>query len=119
VPLVAGTDIRSRRYIAEETITFRDMPRVPDAELAETAAHPRRVAGQQPKLDVPAAPKKAGRRGAFGIGGAPVGGAIAPDVGLERRRVEVADEDLGSPAFYAADQAHISSRKASLRSISG
>jgi histidine triad (HIT) family protein len=38
VPLVAGTDITSRRYIAEETLTFRDMPRVPDAELAETAA---------------------------------------------------------------------------------
>jgi hypothetical protein len=37
VPLVAGTDIRSRRYIAEETITFRNMPQVPDAELAETA----------------------------------------------------------------------------------
>lgn len=38
VPLVAGTDITSRRYIAEEDLTFRDMPRVPDAELAATAS---------------------------------------------------------------------------------
>ncbi len=38
VPMVAGTDITSRRYIAEENVTFRDLPRAPDAELADTAA---------------------------------------------------------------------------------
>jgi len=37
VPLVEGSDITSRRYIAEEKITFRSTPRVPDPELAATA----------------------------------------------------------------------------------
>ena len=37
VPMVAATDITSRRYIAEETITFRAMPRLSDDELAATA----------------------------------------------------------------------------------
>jgi histidine triad (HIT) family protein len=37
VPLVDKTDITSRRYIVEEDLTFRDTPRVPDAELARTA----------------------------------------------------------------------------------
>lgn len=37
VPMVAGTDITSRRYIAEEHLTFQSTPRVPDAELADTA----------------------------------------------------------------------------------
>jgi histidine triad (HIT) family protein len=37
VPLIAGTDITSRRYIAEETLTFRDMPRAADGELAAIA----------------------------------------------------------------------------------
>lgn len=37
VPLVAPTDITSRRYIAEERLTFRETPRPPDEELAETA----------------------------------------------------------------------------------
>ena len=45
VPLVQGSDITSRRYIAEEQITFRDTPRVPDAELAETADSLRRALG--------------------------------------------------------------------------
>jgi histidine triad (HIT) family protein len=34
-----NTDITSRRYIAEEQLTFRSTPRVPDSELAETATH--------------------------------------------------------------------------------
>ncbi len=38
VPMVAGDDITSRRYIAEETVTSRPTPRVPDQELQETAA---------------------------------------------------------------------------------
>ncbi|CAD5107793.1 HIT family protein [Zestomonas carbonaria] len=37
VPMVAHTDITSRRYIVEDNLTFRDTPRVPDAELAATA----------------------------------------------------------------------------------
>ncbi|BCJ91041.1 histidine triad protein [Terrihabitans soli] len=37
VPMVEGTDITSRRYIAEEQLTFRPTPRVPDEELAKTA----------------------------------------------------------------------------------
>ena len=37
LPLVAPTDITSRRYIAEEQLTFRTAPRVPDPELAATA----------------------------------------------------------------------------------
>lgn len=39
VPMHEKTDLTSRRYIAEEQLTFRDMPRAPDRELAETAAH--------------------------------------------------------------------------------
>ena len=42
VPLAAHDDITSRRYIAEETVTYRAMPRMPEAELAETAAAIRR-----------------------------------------------------------------------------
>ena len=38
LPLVAPTDITSRRYIAEEQLTFRPAPRAPDPELAATAA---------------------------------------------------------------------------------
>lgn len=37
VPLHAPTDITSRRYIAEETLTFRPTPRIPDTELAAKA----------------------------------------------------------------------------------
>jgi histidine triad (HIT) family protein len=32
-----ATDITSRRYIVEETLTFRGMPNPPDPELAGTA----------------------------------------------------------------------------------
>jgi histidine triad (HIT) family protein len=32
------TDITSRRYIAEKTLTFRDVPLAPSEELAATAA---------------------------------------------------------------------------------
>lgn len=37
VPLHAPTDLTSRRYIAEENLTFRPTPRVPDTELAALA----------------------------------------------------------------------------------
>ncbi len=37
VPLLAPTDLTSRRYIAEENLTFRPTPRIPDAELAAQA----------------------------------------------------------------------------------
>jgi histidine triad (HIT) family protein len=37
VPMHEKTDITSRRYIVEDAITFRAMPRTPDAELADTA----------------------------------------------------------------------------------
>jgi histidine triad (HIT) family protein len=43
VPLVAHDDITSRRYIAEETVSYRAMPRATDADLAETAVTIRRV----------------------------------------------------------------------------
>jgi histidine triad (HIT) family protein len=37
VPLHEKTDITSRRYIAEKTVTFRDVPLAPSEELAATA----------------------------------------------------------------------------------
>jgi histidine triad (HIT) family protein len=37
VPMHEKTDITSRRYIAEEKLTFRGLPRVPSEELAATA----------------------------------------------------------------------------------
>jgi histidine triad (HIT) family protein len=37
VPMHDATDITSRRYIVEETVTFRGMPHPPDLELAGTA----------------------------------------------------------------------------------
>jgi histidine triad (HIT) family protein len=47
VPMVAGDDITSRRYIAEETVTYRPTPRVPDQELRETAARLRALLDAQ------------------------------------------------------------------------
>jgi histidine triad (HIT) family protein len=38
VPMHEKTDITSRRYIAEETLTFRGLARAPSEELAATAA---------------------------------------------------------------------------------
>ncbi|MGH6859960.1 MAG: HIT family protein [Phyllobacterium sp.] len=38
VPLVTGTDITSRRYIAETRLTFRDAPRAANADLAQIAS---------------------------------------------------------------------------------
>jgi histidine triad (HIT) family protein len=38
VPLHAPTDITSRRYIAEERVTFRPTPRAPEDDLAAVAA---------------------------------------------------------------------------------
>ncbi|HTJ05004.1 MAG TPA: HIT family protein [Caldimonas sp.] len=38
LPLVEPTDITSRRYIAEEHVSFQGAPRAPDSELAATAA---------------------------------------------------------------------------------
>jgi len=37
VPMVEGTDITSRRYIREETLSFAAIPSPPPAELAEVA----------------------------------------------------------------------------------
>ena len=37
VPIHEPTDITSRRYIVEETVTFRSLPPASDAELASTA----------------------------------------------------------------------------------
>jgi len=37
VPMVRGDDITSRRYIAEERVTYRGLPRPPERELAATA----------------------------------------------------------------------------------
>ena len=37
LPLVETTDITSRQYIAEQHVTFRGTPRVPDSELAVVA----------------------------------------------------------------------------------
>jgi len=42
VPLVEGSDITSRRYIAEEKITFQAPPPVTEAELTATAEALRR-----------------------------------------------------------------------------
>jgi hypothetical protein len=38
VPMHENGDITSRRYIVEDAITFRDMPRAADRELADTAS---------------------------------------------------------------------------------
>ena len=38
VPMVEKTDITSRRYIAEERLTFQSLPCPPENEMAETAA---------------------------------------------------------------------------------
>lgn len=37
VPMVEKTDITSRRYIAEESVTFRSLPTPPADEMAKTA----------------------------------------------------------------------------------
>ncbi len=38
VPMLETTDITSRRYIAEEALTFRGMPRAADADLVREAS---------------------------------------------------------------------------------
>jgi histidine triad (HIT) family protein len=43
VPMVDGSDITSRRYIAEERLTFRNTPRATEDELAATAEVIRRA----------------------------------------------------------------------------
>jgi len=43
VPIHEETDITSRRYIVEETVTFRSLPCPSDRELAKTAADLRRA----------------------------------------------------------------------------
>jgi histidine triad (HIT) family protein len=48
VPMHEKTDITSRRYIAEETLTFRAMPATPEMELAQTAAELRQACGLPP-----------------------------------------------------------------------
>ena len=41
IPMVETTDLTSRRYIAEEKLTFRLTPRADDGELAAAAAEMR------------------------------------------------------------------------------
>jgi len=48
VPLHAGNDITSQRYIVEQDITYQNPPRQSDGELAETAA---RLSDQLNALD--------------------------------------------------------------------
>ena len=38
VPMHEKSDITSRRYIVDDTVTFREMPRAADRELADTAS---------------------------------------------------------------------------------
>ena len=38
IPMVRSDDVTSRRYIAEEVVTYHDLPRPPQAEQAETAS---------------------------------------------------------------------------------
>ena len=45
VPMHENTDITSRRYIAEETLTFRSMPRATAEELASSAGALRAALG--------------------------------------------------------------------------
>jgi histidine triad (HIT) family protein len=37
IPLVRSDDLTSRRYIAEEVVTYRNPPRPMDAEMIDTA----------------------------------------------------------------------------------
>ena len=53
VPIHEKTDITSRRYIVEETVTFRGLPPASDEELARTAGDLRRAL--QRYADAPAA----------------------------------------------------------------
>lgn len=46
VPMHDKTDITSRRYIAEETLTFRAMPRASNADLAASATALRAALGR-------------------------------------------------------------------------
>jgi histidine triad (HIT) family protein len=48
VPMHEDTDLTSRRYIAEENLTFRPLPREDDTRLAEIAEHLRSVLNGQP-----------------------------------------------------------------------
>jgi histidine triad (HIT) family protein len=68
VPMVEGSDITSRRYIAEERLTFRNTPRATEDELAATAevirralSTPRLAASGAVTAINPAPPKAAGR----------------------------------------------------------
>jgi len=45
IPMMRGDDVTSRRYIAEEVVTYRDPPRPPAAEQEETAARIRAELG--------------------------------------------------------------------------
>ena len=45
VPMHAATDLTSRLYIAERTVTFRNMPRARDDELVKVAVKMRQALG--------------------------------------------------------------------------
>lgn len=46
IPMVRSDDVTSRRYIAEEFVTYRDCPRPPAAEQEETARRIREALNQ-------------------------------------------------------------------------
>ncbi|HEV2956967.1 MAG TPA: HIT domain-containing protein [Xanthobacteraceae bacterium] len=48
VPIHEETDITSRRYIVEDSVTFRCLPCASDRELARTAADLRRALAERP-----------------------------------------------------------------------
>jgi histidine triad (HIT) family protein len=52
IPMHERTDVTSRRYIIENTVTFRSMLPAPDSELAQTAAELRRALAE---MDGPSA----------------------------------------------------------------
>ena len=56
VPIHDKTDITSRRYIVEETLTFRSLPPAADEALARTAADLRRGLARHGEPQDPAAP---------------------------------------------------------------
>jgi len=55
VPIHEPTDITSRRYIVEETVTFRSLPPASDAELASTACDLRGALEKYADASVPLA----------------------------------------------------------------
>ncbi len=51
IPMVRGDDVTSRRYIVEEVVTYRDLPRPPAMEQEETASRIRQELAKDPEPD--------------------------------------------------------------------